>query len=173
MKQKSKVCETGKWTKSPCISTVFPFGALAPDGRESGHQWHSRGQRFDPAYLHQRKKTGLAPVFFCFALRTAAPLEYFYLIFRRQRRLLRHPAKAQRFDPAYLHQKAAAKAAAFLFILRYSSAVIQRLLSIPPIPCFNSIPFFGHPPGKSTERDDLRAKLKIFVFSFNYIWINC
>ncbi len=53
MKQKSKVCETGKWAKSPCISTVFPFGALAPDGRCRGRQWHSRGQRFDPAYLHQ------------------------------------------------------------------------------------------------------------------------
>ena len=79
----------------------------------------------------------------------------------------------QREYPAYPHQNAAANAAAFLFILRYSSAVIQRLLSIPPIPCFNSIPFFGHSPGKSTERDDLRAKLKIFVFSFNYIWINC
>ena len=36
---------------------VFPFGALAPDGRESGHQWHSRGQRFDPAYLHQKQQT--------------------------------------------------------------------------------------------------------------------
>ena len=54
MKQKSKVCETGKWAKSPCISTVFPFGALAPDGRCRGRQWHSRGQRFDPAYLHQK-----------------------------------------------------------------------------------------------------------------------
>ena len=39
-------------SKSPCISTVFPFGALAPDGRCRGRQWHSRGQRFDPAYLH-------------------------------------------------------------------------------------------------------------------------
>ena len=55
MKQKSKVRESSEYAKSPCISTVFPFGALAPDGRESGHQWHSRGQRFDPAYLHHRK----------------------------------------------------------------------------------------------------------------------
>lgn len=30
MKQKSKVCKTGKRAKTPCISTVFPFGALAP-----------------------------------------------------------------------------------------------------------------------------------------------
>ncbi|MGM9574795.1 MAG: hypothetical protein ACI3VE_02690, partial [Oscillospiraceae bacterium] len=52
MKQKSKVRENSEYAKSPCISMVFPFGALAPDGRESGHQWHSRGQRFDPAYLH-------------------------------------------------------------------------------------------------------------------------
>ena len=47
--------ENSEYAKSACISTVFPFGALAPDGRESGHQWHSRGQRFDPAYLHHRK----------------------------------------------------------------------------------------------------------------------
>ena len=38
---------------------VFPFGALAPDGRKSGHQWHSRGQRFDPAYLHHSMFYGL------------------------------------------------------------------------------------------------------------------
>ena len=54
MKQKSKVREYSEYAKSACISMVFPFGALAPDGRESGHQWHSRGQRFDPAYLHQK-----------------------------------------------------------------------------------------------------------------------
>ena len=54
MKQKSKVCESSEYAKSACISTVFPFGALAPDGRARGHQWHSRGQRFDPAYLHQK-----------------------------------------------------------------------------------------------------------------------
>ena len=54
MKQKRKVREYSEYAKSACISMVFPFGALAPDGRESGHQWHSRGQRFDPAYLHQK-----------------------------------------------------------------------------------------------------------------------
>ena len=53
MKQKSKVREYSEYAKSACISMVFPFGAFAPDGRKSGHQWHSRGQRFDPAYLHQ------------------------------------------------------------------------------------------------------------------------
>ena len=53
MKQKSKVCKMSKCAKTPCISMVFPFGALAPDGRCRGRQWHSRGQRFDPAYLHQ------------------------------------------------------------------------------------------------------------------------
>ena len=40
---------------------VFPFGALAPDGRESGHQWHSRGQRFDPAYLHHQQTARPTP----------------------------------------------------------------------------------------------------------------
>ena len=54
MKQKSKVRENSEYAKSACISTVFPFGVLAPDGRARGHQWHSRGQRFDPAYLHQK-----------------------------------------------------------------------------------------------------------------------
>jgi len=38
---------------------VFPFGALAPDGRARGRQWHSRGQRFDPAYLHQKAPKSL------------------------------------------------------------------------------------------------------------------
>ena len=56
MKQKSKVRESIEYAKSACISTVFPFGALAPDGRARGRQWHSRGQRFDPAYLHQKFK---------------------------------------------------------------------------------------------------------------------
>lgn len=59
MKQKSKVREISEYAKSPCISMVFPFGALAPDGRESGHQGHSRGQRFDPAYLHQIESKAL------------------------------------------------------------------------------------------------------------------
>ena len=40
---------------------VFPFGALAPDGCESGHQWHSRGQRFDPAYLHHQQTARPTP----------------------------------------------------------------------------------------------------------------
>ena len=41
-------------SKKPLYFNVFPFGALAPDGRCRGRQWHSRGQRFDPAYLHQK-----------------------------------------------------------------------------------------------------------------------
>ena len=56
MKQKSKVCKMSKCAKTPCISMVFPFGALASDGRCRGRQWHSRGQRFDPAYLHCKKR---------------------------------------------------------------------------------------------------------------------
>ena len=36
---------------------VFPFGAFAPDGRESGHQWHSRDSGFDPHRLHHEKES--------------------------------------------------------------------------------------------------------------------
>ena len=43
-------------SKKPLYFNVFPFGALAPDGRCRGRQWHSRGQRFDPAYLHQKQQ---------------------------------------------------------------------------------------------------------------------
>lgn len=46
--------ENSEYAKSPYILMVFPFGVLAPDGRASGHQWHLRGQRFYPAYLHHR-----------------------------------------------------------------------------------------------------------------------
>ena len=46
-------------SKKPLYFNVFPFGALAPDGRCRGRQWHSRGQRFDPAYLHQQHSISL------------------------------------------------------------------------------------------------------------------
>ena len=47
---------------------VFPFGVLAPDGRKSGHQWHSKLPRFDPAYLHQKvvNSTRIHDFFFIF-----------------------------------------------------------------------------------------------------------
>ena len=35
----------------------FSFWTLAPDGRCCGRQWHSSGQRFDPAYPHQDLKS--------------------------------------------------------------------------------------------------------------------
>ena len=152
----------------PAILSNVPVRGYSSAGRAL--DWQSRGQRFDPAYLHQKERQLTLSLFFNVGvLRNDRHGE-------AARGSLRSAGGAehdQREYPAYPHQNAAANAAAFLFILRYSSAVIQRLLSIPPIPCFNSIPFFGHSPGKSTERDDLRAKLKIFVFSFNYIWINC
>ena len=52
------------------------FSVIAPDrSRVSGvrSEWHSRGQRFDPAYLHQNKQDILLDVLFVFAFSEKVP----------------------------------------------------------------------------------------------------
>ena len=83
-------------------------------------EWHSRGQRFDPAYLHQTDSTA-----FCGAVclhmgqgdRTADPKREAF--FERSGSVAKQDAEhqaSQRFGPAYLHQKAStAFAAPFFF----------------------------------------------------------
>ena len=56
-------------------------------------EWHSRGQRFDPAYLHQPKlKIGILCLSFTWGYSSAG-------------RALEWHSRGQRFDPAYLHHE--------------------------------------------------------------------
>ena len=43
------------------------------DGLRRALEWHSRGQRFDPAYLHQNKQDILLDVLFVFAFSEKVP----------------------------------------------------------------------------------------------------
>ena len=69
-------------------------------------EWHSRGQRFDPAYLHQMKQSPeKVAVFFWCGHVSVQPLTSCLSIKTRLRRLSGvYRRKGQRFDPAYLHQ---------------------------------------------------------------------
>ena len=54
-----------------CFRELFYYKKLR------GAQWHSRGQRFDPAYLHQTETEDFDPRFFCLVetrVRAAADL---------------------------------------------------------------------------------------------------
>jgi hypothetical protein len=55
--------------EKPCISTLFFWLNRPRIDAERGNQWHSRGQRFDPAYLHQKvKPQGHLTLWFYFIL---------------------------------------------------------------------------------------------------------
>ena len=43
-----------------------PFSELLSIVSTVGGRWHSRGQRFDPAYLHQQNRTSVRMPCFCF-----------------------------------------------------------------------------------------------------------
>ena len=54
--------------ESDIITLVPRNGTTTERGYSSAGralEWHSRGQRFDPAYLHHRKRNGGLPFFFC------------------------------------------------------------------------------------------------------------
>ena len=68
-------------------------------------EWHSRGQRFDPAYLHQRKTVTERWLFFRWCGKVGATADLLHFNQIRLRRLSGvYRRKGQRFDPAYLHQ---------------------------------------------------------------------
>ena len=134
---------------------VFPFGALAPDGRESGHQWHSRGQRFDPAYLHHRR---CAEYSFNIELASWTKQVYFFVsgVKPLTSCILINPPPAagrrlrrtgQRFDPAYLHHRWCAE---YSFNIELASLVKQVFLLCGSEPRTSCI--FNHSRQKSRMR---------------------
>ena len=50
------------YKKNTDVSTLFL--KVKNDNSREGHEWQSRGQRFDPAYLHHEKRHPIGCLFF-------------------------------------------------------------------------------------------------------------